>query len=532
MTIFSTPDYLFWGMLVLMTSLVFTYYGVWDWWSMGPVSVHRWRQSDSISQVLMYFENGLHFFDHKVHNLEGEGGAAVSEFPILYYLSAILYTLFGKEPGILRVLHFSLLLWGLFHYAQIVKSLTNKVFLGLLAALLVLGSPLIAFYGFNFLPNTPALGCLLIGFGHYYLFLKNRKASYFSLFIIFNLLAGLLKATMLVPFLAWLGTWIILKLLIKNPEFVLSPFYPKAANILKAALIVLGVNVIWILWVRYYNASHGSINFLTTIYPLWELSGAEADRIWDLIWYKRFTRWFAPLTFYVILVCTVAIFIRKRKIDLAVWLFFMLLWAGAGSVFLLFYFQFQHHDYYLFDLMYAPLASLIFLLVGLEKWWQSLEWPDSLAGSIPGLKVLVVLLAFAWASWNLSYAKAHLENVFRPEHSDMRGFPLELYDDKEGLRAYVNELGLQKGQDKVLVLPDPSFNVGLYYLNMQGFSHQNVALPGEKWKRVWNEGVRYVVVVNKDLQTHPDLFKDKLSFLGSYKDVVFFYKMKDPNKEE
>lgn len=522
----------FWGFLVLLMAGVFSYYGIWDWWSMGPVSVHRWRQADSISQVLCYFENGLQFFRHQVHNLEGEGGAAVSEFPVLYFLTACFYHLVGEHPGILRIIHLMILVWGLSHYAVLVAGLSQHRLMGLLGVVLILGSPIIAFYGFNFLPNIPALGFMLAGFGFYYSFTQSRKNYHFWFFILLNTLAGLLKATMIVPFLAWLGTWILIRLLFKNPDVHLAPFYPQAKKVFQSAMWVLAINLIWLGWVRYYNAAHGSVNFLTTIYPVWELEGQEVSRIWNMILEKRFTRWFAPFTFLILLVWSGITFFRKNETPKPVWIFFMLLWAGAVSVFLLFYFQFQHHDYYLIDLMYLPMAGLTVLCYDLGRWIRAAQSPDSFWQSIPGSFIILWVVLLVPALWNVQYAKSHLEHVFSPGHSDMRGFPPGLYEDIPSLRAHVQNLGLDYKKDKVLTLPDPSFNVSLYYLNLRGFTHKNVALPKEKWEQLWKKGVRYVIVFNSELISHPDLKKITSSYLGSFKEEVFFYKMQSPFRKE
>ena len=117
----------------------------------GPNSTHQWRQSDSASQAMTYYEEELPFFNHKVHNLAGDQGEAVSEFPLLYYLAAIFYRIFGPHDVILRLLNYLILLTGIYAFSRILLDLTKNPLLSVAVSGILLGSPLLNFYGFGFI---------------------------------------------------------------------------------------------------------------------------------------------------------------------------------------------------------------------------------------------------------------------------------------------------------------------------------------------------------------------------------------------
>ena len=83
--------------------------------SKGPFGVHFMRQTDSLSFSSNYFNNGFRFFKPQLYNLSNFDGRAACEFPITYYLTALLYTLFGKQFFIQRFVHLLIAYIGVFY---------------------------------------------------------------------------------------------------------------------------------------------------------------------------------------------------------------------------------------------------------------------------------------------------------------------------------------------------------------------------------------------------------------------------------
>src|SRR6188768_4374760 len=69
-----------------------------------PSSTHQWRQTDCLSITKNYYEEGMHFFEPKIHYQGPKDGHAVSELPILNYTVAALWKVFGEHEFIYRLL--------------------------------------------------------------------------------------------------------------------------------------------------------------------------------------------------------------------------------------------------------------------------------------------------------------------------------------------------------------------------------------------------------------------------------------------
>ena len=65
-----------------------------------PQGIHFIRQTDCLSFVANYVNNGMHFFTPQVFNLHSADGKAACEFPVLYYLTALCYHAFNQHEFI------------------------------------------------------------------------------------------------------------------------------------------------------------------------------------------------------------------------------------------------------------------------------------------------------------------------------------------------------------------------------------------------------------------------------------------------
>src|SRR2546423_1502893 len=84
---------------ILVLSLAYNYHKI---YFLRPQSVHTWRQTDGTSLALNYYHDNLRFLEPRTHSQEGNKGKAVAELPIIYYLAAVSYKLFGVHEGLFR----------------------------------------------------------------------------------------------------------------------------------------------------------------------------------------------------------------------------------------------------------------------------------------------------------------------------------------------------------------------------------------------------------------------------------------------
>ena len=167
-----------------------------------PKGNHTWRQTDCASLALNYYQDGLNPFKPRIHHILSDSGYGVGEFPILYYITALLYKIFGVHEGIFRVLNLSIFCSGLFALYLLIRDYTKNIYIAFVLPLMIWSSPVLGFYSFNFLSNAPALGLGLIGLYNFFRYYEHQQQRYLNLSVGFFLFAGLLKITALIPFVA------------------------------------------------------------------------------------------------------------------------------------------------------------------------------------------------------------------------------------------------------------------------------------------------------------------------------------------
>jgi len=140
----------------------------------------------------------MSFFQPKIHFQHSIEGQAVGEFPIIYYLNAMVWKITGQSYFTARLLNLTIVFVGLFALRKGIYLLIKDEFLSSFTPLFILASPLIAFYTNNFLVNVPALSLIFISWYYLVRYMKEKKWTCLFLFSVFGSLAILLRTTMLI----------------------------------------------------------------------------------------------------------------------------------------------------------------------------------------------------------------------------------------------------------------------------------------------------------------------------------------------
>ena len=314
-----------------------------------PQGVHFIRQTDSLSFVSNYFENGFHFFQPATYNLMSFNGNAACEFPIIYYFTALLYLIFGEKEFLLKLIHLTIFFIGLFHTYKLSFLILKNYFQAYLIPLFILSSTSLVYYSFNYLPDSAALGFALSGWYFIYRFKDEATIKILLFATVFFGLSSLLKVTYLVhPISAY--AMIFISYFSSNSTFKIDK-----KVFLKLTLffiISFSIVVLWNLYVLYYNDKNTSLYFTTNILPMWELSVSERAIYWKEIlgeWYKKYL---AETSYHFFIVCCFfSVFTIKRVKRELIWVL-AFLFLGSLVYFILFFIQFRYHDYY--SLLFFP----------------------------------------------------------------------------------------------------------------------------------------------------------------------------------
>ena len=236
---FKKPQLLF----ILILFLVALFFGYQQIIFNRPQSIHKWRQADAASLALNYYQNGMHFFAPEVNNLTSDGGTSgkcmTSEVPILYYSTAILYKVFGYHDFLFRLLNTLLFFFGLFYLFKTIFLLSKDTFWSIALTLLIFSSPVLVYYGNNYLSNSTAFAFTLVGWYFFIRFLmeKQRRLFYISLVIFFC--AAMFKVTALFSLFAIAGVYLLEIIKVKSIPEIAGQFVKRKHFIFPVLLVVM-----------------------------------------------------------------------------------------------------------------------------------------------------------------------------------------------------------------------------------------------------------------------------------------------------
>ena len=418
----------------------------------GPQGIHFMRQTDSLSFASRYFNNGFDFFNPQLFNLKNINGNAACEFPITYYLTALLYSVFGKKIFILKLLHYIIISIGIFHLFKLSLLLLKDYFYAIVISLFLFTSTVFNYYSFNYLPDAPALGFTFIGwyFAFKYLIKEEEKNKTILTAFIFFTIASLIKVTYLINPLSVIG-FSLFSIIFNQKKTIENGI---AKKIITYGIIGVFIVIAWNTYILYYNTLYNSSSFNTTALPIWSLTINEIKSVWDHITNYWHFSYFAKRSFYLLFLLLSLQVIFHKKTDSKLSLITLILFLGAFAYFLLFYSQFKDHDYYF--LTFIPLITLV--LINGIKTWQNI-FNNRYLNIATKLAFTIVLIS------GLNYSKLTLAN---------RNNKKVDYYSKMGLLINENSNSIDSlnisNNSKFIIGPDPCQNGGLFFLNRMGWT--------------------------------------------------------------
>ncbi len=501
---------------------------------MRPSSYHQWRQADCLSIAKNYYEEGMNFFEPKIHfigELEMEG-RAVSECPILNYTVASLWHVFGEHEFIYRLLEYFIFVAAIFIFFNTLLTFFKSTVLSFFGAGLLLTSPLLVYYSLNFIADVPALSLSIMCFCLFYQFYhtKNTRKFYWALLV--GTLAVLLKASALVPISILYFISVVslsgYRKVFKVEELFTNKFVPAIA-----ILLSLGVLLAWYKFAIYYNNNNQNSVFLLTVLPFWKME--EVERIYNLknLFNLLFPVFLNKPMFFVFLVLVVyaAVNFKQLPVILKYSFLFGLLYF---LLYLIFFFQvFNVHDYYLSNLMIFPI--IVFFCCGFLI--SSTEFLDK------NKRFLTIMVSLMFLVNSFHAAAVYRLRMIKDDKM-VAWFPF-ISEDEEKLAQYLfwdYSNGIKKVEnfkpalrahgikrtDRVITIPDQSFNVSLYFMDLKGhtIARHHLKEDSTVLERVMDYNDDYIVLSDTSLKQEL-AFKRMQTRLASlfYQDGVEVFKI-------
>jgi hypothetical protein len=477
------PKYSRWGfiLLFLLISIIYNYQ---DILYKPPQSIHLWRQADCLSITMNYYQDNNPFLEPSIHNLGRDGeGKTVSDFPLIYYTVAQLWKIFGQHEFIYRALVLLIFFSGLFSLFKLYEEALKDSVMAIVFSLLMFASPTLAYYANNFLMDIPAFSFALVGLYFFVKFYRSSSHKYLYFFALFYTLAGLLKISSLISFMAIFGLF-----LLERINVTLKPggriFRHPIHQFIILAIVLVSIAA-WYLYADYYNSLHNSGIFLVGILPIWELDSAQIQKVFYSI--REHMRWdyFRPVTqfIFVLIFISTLLFYRKAR---RTWLILSILVAIAVIFFIILFYQaLDQHDYYTINLfILIPIVVLTFLKL-LKDHAEKIYF-----------SVIFRILVLVFLIHSIDFAKRRLDSRYKP-----MGWENSYYTEKisafNKISPYLRSIGIEEG-DRVISISDNTINTTLYMMNQKGWTNYGIKSDSLNITKKIQMGARYLVVYDRD----------------------------------
>lgn len=491
--------------LFLLLAWVYNYHQI---LFLPPQSVHQWRQCDCLSIAQHYLKNHNPFLEPSVHNLGRDGtGKTVSDFPVIYYLMALIWKAVGYHEFLFRFATILFFLTGLYSLFILTENILKDSILAFFISILLFTSPTLVYYANNFLMDIPAFSLALLALYFFYRFYLTAENKFLYLSFLIFTLAGLLKISSLLSFTAVFCLFICERAGLKIRHG--GRVFKQPMNHLIGFLFVYIIQLVWYSYAASYNAKYNSGFFLIGTLPFWNTDPAQTGLIFEAI--KEHIKWdyFRIETQVIFVIMAIVMLVYHKSVSRMVGIITLFISAGLMLFVCLFFGAFKDHDYYTINLfILVPFIVTGFLLVIKNRW------------SVVYRSVWLRLLLLVFIIHNADFARRRMEGRYDPEGWQNKNC-LTVMNKFEGIEPYLQTIGI-KGDDKVISISDNSINISLFLLNRDGWTGFGL-LPDSLWIHQKIEmGAKYLVIYDDKIYKE-DFIKPYIgNKIGTYRTVDFF----------
>jgi len=466
----------------------------WPHFSKDLMSIHVWRQAETQSTIINFYEEDMNILNPRRNDRGDTDGILRMEFPLMQWLTACLYKIFGNHMVITRLFMFLtgiITLLGLF---RLLYTLFRNVTLALMGASAMNFSPAFYYYTINPLPDNLALCFSVWGLAMFFTWYRNQKKLHLILSGLLLSLGTLCK----VPFIIYF---------ILPTAYFIQQFRRKARvkDLIRPATGMYGFLIFPLAW-------------YATVIPQWNgpkvLRGIFHDDVsfsvlLDYFQHNLFSTLpelllnYASLPFFL-----AGFYFLNRNRAYKKPLFIPLFALSVGLILFYVYEAYaiaKIHDYYLF-----PFYPVLFILVAYGAW--------NLISVNKGFKYLtyILLLALPFTCY------FRMSGRWNP---DSPGFNKDLLQYKSELRQAVPKESL------VVAGNDISHFIFFYYIDKKGWGYDNDHLNAEKLRSMMEKGAEYLYTDSEKIANNSKLtpyFDELILEKGSVK----VYKLKRINNLE
>jgi len=468
--------------VLFFTALIwfYNYLGFFETMQMRPSSIHMWAQCERASIALNYAETDMNFFLPRIHKFNQGDGITGMEFPLVNYVPAICYKLFGFNEIYFRGFVLLTIVLGLYLFYKLLLMVTdNNYFLSLGLTGAGYFSPVLIYYSNSFMPDITSLGFALAAWYFFFKFVKKGGRKTFYFFWTFAVLAALVKITSLLVILVVMCVLVLDQLKFFNNQEKGFLFERRVRwKIFLAGIAGIIVVASWYLYARWLS-SHYSEGFALVAVPVDNLENFHI--VWNEI--KRSHRYeYYSYEGYILFMSIIALLgVGFKFVNRLYFIVTLLTVLGSMCFVYLMFWQFKDHDYYIITIS----TSVFLLCLTFADFLTRIAFRFSKV--IPF--VFIVILFFNTKE-SIVACKKDFSKRYDPKYVSWLGDFLPYHDLEPKLRR----LGISR-TDYTLSGFDWSFCNSLYLMDQLGENFDDYTSE-EKIKQMLNDPRYKYLVVN------------------------------------
>jgi 4-amino-4-deoxy-L-arabinose transferase-like glycosyltransferase len=451
----------------------------------------------------------MKFFQPEVHALISDnftsGKAATSEIPFLYYFVALLYKIFGYHDFIYRLINTLIYLTGIYSLYRIFIKLKVNYIWSLTFSLLFFASPVLVYYGNNFLTDITALSFTCLAWNFFISYYQKSMLKYYWISMLFFFLAMSMKISAGISVVALFCIYIMDLLSIikfkKDGKLFLNKFW----QLLPFVFIFLIVGC-WVYYAKIYNARNGCGYFSTYIIPLWKTPSSSIATVIKYIKNLWLNQYFHPYTLWFFLLAFFANIFLLRKNKAFLLALNLLLLIGAILYSILWFETYQNHDYYTINLY----ILLVFTALTFSETINRI-FPKT----ISNIFIKTILLVFL--IFNIYHTRKQIHDRYTGWWTEYPKFK-----DFHTITPYLRSIGVTR-YDTVISIPDYSHHT-LYLMNQPGWTEcYGLNKDSASIAKSIERGAKYLIIASKeDIQSKPYLKPFISDSVGRYNNTYIF----------
>ena len=462
--------------IVLFSIVIISFIMHYKHFSKDIISIHSWRQTQTQSTINNFYEEDMNILNPRRNDRGSGDGIFRMEFPLMQWIVAGSYHLFGNSILVTRLFMFGIGILSVLGIYTLLLSLFRKEILALMGAWAFNFSPSFFYYTINPLPDNLALCCAIWGLVLFFKWTESNRPTQLFLCGVLLSIGALCKLPFILYFIV--PAVYFLRNIMRTQQYKKNAFQ---------GVLVFTPLIFPLLW-------------YVTVIPEWKGNGIVSgmfdnsmnfSTLLDYLIHNLISTLPELLLNYGSVLFFIAgfYFLFKKKAFRSS--HFLLIVALSFSALAYFIFEINMiakiHDYYLF-----PFYPLLFILVGYGAFYiYSIEKKN--------FKIITMCLLCALPI--TCYIRMYERWV--PESP---GFNKDLLKYKSELREITPNDAL------VIIGNDVSRYISFYYIDKKGWGFDNDNLTPEKLTSMIDNGASYLYSDSRKIDTNKYItpFLDKL----------------------